>query len=259
MASTSENPYQSPEADGQPPRPAGSWGGCLLKLFGLVLVIGLLIALFLPAVRSAPEAARRAQCSNNLKQIALALGNYESTYHFLPPAYTVDAKRKPLHSWRVLILPFLEQRALYDKIDLTKPWNDPANKEAYEATLAAYRCPSANCRPGHTTYLAIVGAGSCFLPAQPRRLSDITDGHDSTLMVIEVEAARQVHWMSPKDISEQELLALGPAAMRPHRGGAYAAFVDGSVHFISSETKATVLRALISINGNDGAALQGAF
>jgi prepilin-type processing-associated H-X9-DG protein len=78
-------------------------------------------------------------------------------------------------------------------------------------------------------------------------------------MVIEVESARQVHWMSPKDISEQEILTLGPAAMQPHPGGGNAAFVDGGVRFISSETKATVLRALISISGNDGAALQGAF
>ena len=74
MASTSGNPYQSPEACGQPPRPAGRWVGCLLKLFGLALVIGLLIALLLPATRSAPEAARRAQCINNLKQIAIAFG-----------------------------------------------------------------------------------------------------------------------------------------------------------------------------------------
>ena len=72
------------------------------------------------------------QCANNLKQIALALRNYESVYHALPPAYTVDAEGKPLHSWRTLILPYLEQQALYDKIDLSKPWDDPANKEAYE-------------------------------------------------------------------------------------------------------------------------------
>ena len=150
--------------------------------------------------------------------------------------------------------------SVYDKIDLTKPWDDPANKEAYETTLHAYQCPSVNCRPGHTTYLAIVGAGSCFLPTQPRWLSDITDSHDSTLMVIEVESAAQVHWMSPKDIGEKEMLRSRPGCHATSYEVAYnAAFVDGSVHFISSDTKATVLRALISINGNDGAALQGAF
>lgn len=256
MASTSGPSYPSQDASGPP---ASGWGCCLLKLFGLVAVIAILIALLLPATRSAREPARRMQCTNNLKQIAMALGNYESKYHCLPPACTVDAKRRPLHSWRVLILPFMEQKALYDKIDLTKPWDDPANKQAYETTPYAYQCPSVNYRPGHTTYLAIVGDSSCFRPTQPRRLSEITDGHDSTLMVIEVESARQVHWMSPKDIGEQEILSLGPAAMQPHPGGANAACVDGSVHFIRSDTKATVLRALISINGKDGAALQGAF
>src|SRR5262245_3382414 len=65
--------------------------------------------LLLPAVSVAREPARRMQCLNNLKQIALALHNYDATYGSLPPAYIADASGKPMHSWRVLILPFLEQ------------------------------------------------------------------------------------------------------------------------------------------------------
>ena len=88
-----------------------------LMLLGIGL---LLVGLLVPATRSAGPAARRAQCVNNLKQIALALSQYEQTYQALPPAYTVDAKGKPLHSWRTLILPFLEQSELYKKIHLPK-------------------------------------------------------------------------------------------------------------------------------------------
>src|SRR5262245_46299640 len=85
-------------------------GFTLLELLVVVAVIGILIALLLPATRSARPAARRAQCTNNLKQIALALRSYEQDHKALPPAYTVDESGRPLHSWRTLILPHLEQR-----------------------------------------------------------------------------------------------------------------------------------------------------
>ena len=104
-------------------------------------IIALLIALLLPAIRSAGPAARRAQCVNNLKQIALALHNYEQAHKALPPAYTVDAKGRPLHSWRTLILPYLEQEPLYQTIDLSKPWNDPANAKALETAASRFSLP----------------------------------------------------------------------------------------------------------------------
>src|SRR5687767_15769954 len=124
------NPYQSPEAPLTPLPQQTSWSTVIIRLLTLGAILLLLAALLLPFSRGgAPrEAARRMQCGNHLKQIAIALHNYHDVYHCLPPAYTVDAAGKPLHSWRTLILPFSEQKALYDQIDLTKPWDDPANK-----------------------------------------------------------------------------------------------------------------------------------
>ncbi|MEL7264459.1 MAG: DUF1559 domain-containing protein [Planctomycetota bacterium] len=66
-------------------------------------------------------------CSNNVKQIGLGLANYHASWNSFPPAYTVDANGNRLHSWRTLILPYVEQQPLYDRIDLTKPWDDPAH------------------------------------------------------------------------------------------------------------------------------------
>src|SRR5918997_1599426 len=91
--------------------------------------------------RSSRPAGRRIRCLNNLKQIVLALHNYEQAHKALPPAYTVDATGRPLHSWRTLILPYLEQEPLYRAIDLSKPWNDPANARALETTLLVFGCP----------------------------------------------------------------------------------------------------------------------
>jgi prepilin-type processing-associated H-X9-DG protein len=192
-------------------------------------------------------------CGNNLKVIGLALHNYEMTYGCLPPGYTVDADGKRLHSWRTLILPFLEQQALYEKIDLSKPWDDPANKEALETYVNTYDCPSVEYERSHTTYLAVVGPNTCFPGSKPRQFSEITDDKGLTLMVIEVGSTQSVPWMSPYDAPEQTVLSLGSSDSLPHAGGTQAAFADGSVRFLSNETQPETLHALISINGNDDA------
>jgi prepilin-type N-terminal cleavage/methylation domain-containing protein len=245
------NPYDSPLTEGQPPAPSPKRGFRLVELLFVIAVIGVLIAMLFPARRSAREAARRTQCQNNLKQIALALQNYEEVFHCLPPAYTVDADGKPLHSWRTLILPYLEQKPLYDTIDLTKAWDDPANKSAYETAVSVYRCPSANLSGTKTTYLAPVSAGSCLQAARPRTLAEITDKHDLVLLVFEVDAEHAVHWMEPTDAKEQLILSFGEARQLDHPGGTQAAFVSGRIQYIGKQTKPAVLAALISAAGND--------
>ena len=137
---------------------------CLVGLVLVIALIAVLISFMLPAQRVSRPAARSSQCRNNLKQIAMALHHYADAYGVLPPAYTVDAEGKPLHSWRTLILPYLEQQKLYDKIDLMKPWDDPVNAEAGKSDVWAYSCPSAVGTALRTTYQAIVTSESQVLP-----------------------------------------------------------------------------------------------
>jgi type II secretory pathway pseudopilin PulG len=249
----SNNPYESPEKVGERlPRKPGTLGRWLVQLAVVVGVLVILIAMLLPATRSAREPARRSQCSNNLKQIGLAMYNYVSANNALPPAYTVDANGKPLHSWRTLILPYMEQGNLYDKIDLSKPWDDPANKEAYETTVEAYQCPSVDIPATSTTYLAVVTRGGCFQATEPRSLSDITDDKNSTLVVVEVDAESSVHWMSPTDADEQWILNR-ESSTPPHQGVSLALCVDGSVRYLPTDLKEATLRALISIDADDDA------
>ena len=200
-----ENHYRGPSSDdsGQPKQKKSPLSP-FLKLLAALGIIILLLCLFLPAVRSARPAAERNACQNNLKQIALALLKYEEKYHALPPAYTTDADGKPLHSWRTLILPFLEEEKLYKSIDLTKPWDDPANAEACKTIVPVYQCPAARDeRNNRTTYLAVLTPNSCFRPTEPRSLSDVTDGAAETVMVIEVDSQHAVPWMAPIDADEQ--------------------------------------------------------
>lgn len=248
------NPYESPDTASQAPE-KGRRGFRLIELLAILGGIALVVALLLPTQRGTREAGRRSQCTNNLKQIGLALQNYHDKYHSLPPAYTVDAEGKPLHSWRTLILPYLEQGALYDKIDLEKPWDDPANKLAFETIIPTYRCPSAhmseNYIDSHTAYLAVVAPGSCLQPTEPREFSEIIDGSELTLMVVEVDAEHAVHWMSPMDADEQLILSISTAKRLPHPGVFQALLADGSTRFLPANTKASTLRALISIAGHD--------
>lgn len=226
-------------------------GFTLVELLTTIGIIGILIALLLPAKRTTREAARRSQCKNNLKQIGLALHNYADHYGALPPAYTVDSHGKPLHSWRTLILPYVDQAPLYNRINLSKAWDDPANADASKTAIAAFQCPSTTCAANHTTYMAIVAAKGCFSLNEPRPLSEITDGRGVTLMVIEVDPEHAVHWMAPVDADERLLLSIGAKTKLAHTGGMHSTFVDGQVRFLSTETSAETRRALISIAGNE--------
>ncbi|AMV35985.1 DUF1559 domain-containing protein [Planctomyces sp. SH-PL62] len=234
-------------------RPGARRGLTFVEVLVMLAVIALLIALILPLSRSGGRAAvRRAQCNNNLKQIALALSNYRQEHKALPPAYTVDAEGRPLHSWRTLILPYLEMEPLYRKIDLSKPWDDPANAEARETPLSVFRCPESAGPPNTTTYLAIVAPGGGLLPDRPRSLEDVTDSHASTLLVIEAGEEGAVPWMAPTDADEALVMGIGPKTQLHHNGGWNAVFVDGHARFLSATMPAEERRAMITIAGDDG-------
>ena len=97
--------------------PLATLGGC-----GCLAVIGLVIFMLLPEIVDYGKGPpRRMLCTNNLKQLALAMHTYNDYHKSFPPAYTTDEDGKPLHSWRVLILPFIEQRGLYESIRLDEP------------------------------------------------------------------------------------------------------------------------------------------
>ncbi|MFY9251905.1 MAG: DUF1559 domain-containing protein [Fuerstiella sp.] len=218
-----------------------------LLVFGGIGTLVLLAFLMLPLTRNARPAAYRTQCKNNLKQIGLALHNYHDAHGSFPPAYTVDANGNPLHSWRTLILPFVEQATLYNSIDLSKPWNDPVNQQAYETDLQCYRCPSTELQSGYTNYMAITAEGGCFDSETPRSLADIKDGTSYTLIVIEVPAEESTHWMAPVDAGE----ALARRMQSAHTGGAQGLLADGSVRFLSENLAEETKTALISINDGE--------
>jgi prepilin-type processing-associated H-X9-DG protein len=215
-----------------------------------VAVIGILIALLLPAVQAAREAARRTQCANNLHQISIALMSYEAAYGCFPPAYIADESGKPMHSWRVLILPFMEQEFLYEQYDFDQPWDSPNNCMVTDTMLPIYQCASAAPNdPWETNYVMIVGPETIASENSAVKMADVPDGLSNTIMLIET-ADSGIQWAEPRDLNFDELNlqindGSGEGIRSHHPGGVNAAFCDGSVHFLQEGVDAETLRRLI--------------
>ncbi len=227
-------------------------GFTLIELLVVIAIIAVLIGLLLPAVQAAREAARRAQCINNLKQIGLAMHNFHSTNDRFPPQAIADKQGKPLLSWRVAILPFIEQAPLFNEFKLDEPWDSPHNKPLLERMPTIYVIPGSKAEPGMTFYRGFSGAGAFFDPAKKDgiKIQDVTDGTSNTIAI--VEAREAVPWTKPDDRPfdpdpEKPLPNFGKA----HPGGFNALFCDGSVRFLKHTINEMVLRALITRNGGE--------
>ncbi len=184
-------------------------------------------------------------------KLACALQNYHETYQSFPPAYTVDAEGKPLHSWRTLLLPFLEQERLYESIDLDKPWDDEMNMQAWKSMPEVFRCPESHYAENLTTYLAVVSPGSCMQPGKSKTMSEIGDGPSRTVILIEVPKEKGVIWMAPKDADEALFLAVGRELPATHGLQIHFTFCDGSTQVFPAELAKEDRQAMLSIAGKD--------
>lgn len=216
--------------------------------FQSVSVIGTLTGLLLPAVQSARQAARRMQSSNNLKQIGLAFHNFHDAYRAFPAAGGVDDNGKPMLSWRVAILPFIEQAALYEKFNLDEPWDSEHNLKLLEEMPETYRHPDRKTKPGYTVYQAVVSDKSIMRLTEPTKISEITDGTSNTIMAVETNEAIAVPWTAPQDFSVDEQ---NPGKNLFSKGITQAAFADGSVHTIAESIADEILNALFTRAGGE--------
>lgn len=202
-------------------------GFTLIELLVVIAIIAILIALLLPAVQQAREAARRTACRNSLKQIGLALHNYESSFRTLPPGSTStidygiwssNPTQYHLQSWASLILPNLDQSALYNQVNYNVSALDPINYPAAAQRIAVYRCASfsggdysqeplyvqLSPRFAIRNFVAMgattVGKlwkdpDGVFYAISRTRLADISDGTSATLFVAETREQNAAVWI----------------------------------------------------------------
>jgi prepilin-type processing-associated H-X9-DG protein len=218
--------------------------GTLLACAMIPISVGLL----LPAVQKVREAANRVACLNNLRQITLALHNYHDTYGRFPPAVVRDRNGKALYSWRVALLPFLEEQALYKEFHLDEPWDSDHNRRLLDRMPKVYADP-AEPSASMTVYQVFTGPQTAFEDPKGQNLSSFTDGPNNTLLV--VEAAQPVRWMEPVDLPFNPNGWLLPVLANRHGPGFNAAFADGSVRLIQKDIGEETLRALITRNGKE--------
>jgi prepilin-type N-terminal cleavage/methylation domain-containing protein/prepilin-type processing-associated H-X9-DG protein len=246
------------------PRRPRQCGFTLIELLVVIAIIAVLIALLLPAVQQAREAARRMQCRNNLKQIGLALHNYESSHGFLPPSATIGTigQIDQNASWSVhgRILPYLDQAALYDRVDLTVAWDDQAVIAGLKVSI--YSCPSdpnsdtpRDVSPKlasplyPTTYGFNFGTWLVYDPATGQMgdgafgpnsrigFRSFLDGTSNTLMAAEVRARQHYGRNTPPDggpaapgPSLPDVIAKIPSGMSWCRPNGHTEWPDGRVH-----------------------------
>jgi prepilin-type processing-associated H-X9-DG protein len=202
-------------------------------------------------IEQASEADRRARCANNLEQIGQAMHRYCSTYGTFPPAYSKSPQGKPLLSWRVHILPFLQKKALYDEFHKDEPWDSPHNKSLISRMPPVYTCPSGSRVPanvGKTSYLTPRGPATIFPGAEAVKRREIEDGLVYTILVAEASDAAAVTWTKPDDWDiAVELKA--QSLFGHHPNGTNFAFADGSVLFLKKTITPKALQALTTRNG----------
>lgn len=250
----------------------------LVELLVTIAVIGVLVGLLLPAVQAAREAARRTQCQNRLKQIGLALHEYHNANEAFPTGCVEwrpwgNTTKRQL-AWSAFLLPQLEQQTLFDQLDLSKPFDDPANQAA-ETTLVSYLCPSnANYESnqasvpktfGRSDFGGIYGeritgpnnpAKGVMLLDRAIRISEITDGTSQTLIVAEDSRSPDGQWINGRNLFDQAFAINAAPSFEndirsEHPGGANGLDADGSVHFLAESTEELVLAAWCTRSGEE--------
>jgi prepilin-type processing-associated H-X9-DG protein len=205
---------------------------------------------FVSARMLVQEASSAASSANNLRQIALAMHNYEATYQNFPPAAVCDKTGKPLLSWRVLILPYIEQEELYKQFKLDEPWDSEHNKKLLAKMPKVYSVPGKT-PPGDTNtyYRVFVGNGAGFDWLMGTKLNALADGTSNTLMC--VTAAEAVPWTKPDELGFDPDKDMTQLIGQIVNGRAQVAMFDGSVRILKKVPGKDTLKALITRAGGE--------
>ena len=261
-----DNPYQPPATTTVPKSKRS--GTRTAEILAVIVIVAILIALLQPATMSTPRGGNaRAKCKNNLKQIVMALHNYHDAYGIFPPAAVYDQQGRAAHSWRVLILPYLEEQELYESYSFDEPWNGPNNSKLHSSMPRIYRCPSFYKQEAPSTplgqqlsrltnYVLVVSPDGAFHGDHSPTIKSFADGTDHTIMTAEVRQ-HAVHWMAPDDVTPSQLLTDLRLSVdnehSNHAQGLHIGLADGSVRWIPHDTIESDLHGLITIDGSEPA------
>ncbi len=222
-----------------------------IEFTGNVETIEKLLSVLLPSVQKVRQSADRFTSQNNLKQLALAMIAYADAHNGqLPPQAVVDKDGNPLYSWRVLLLPYLEENKLFQQLKRDEPWNSKTNQSLLANMPKVFRTPEVN-GPGLTAYQVFSGEETPFPTGQKsiRWPIGFRDGTSNTLLI--VEGAMPVHWASPGDIFVAPEVNLRARLGKRTNGGTAAVFADGATRILPANITEKLLRALVTPAGDE--------
>jgi len=272
---------------GSRPAATSRAGFSLVELLAVVAILGTLVSLSLPAVQSARESARRNGCSNNLRQMGIALTNYEASRRWFPPGH--DALSGRDHAWSSFILPFLDDQKIAARINYAQAWNDPRGNAAIsDVTIPTYICPSGiQTFEGKQDYGGVLGVGvqleegvplrpgwehagvlyaTSRICPRPCRAGEVSDGLSHTLLVSEGVDRGTEGMASDMSIGNSRwacgtncFLLSAPVLNTPefdgfrsnHLGGVHGLYGDGHVSFMLDSTMPDVLQAICTKAGGE--------
>jgi Protein of unknown function (DUF1559) len=187
-----------------------------------------------------------------MKQLGLAMHNYNDTHGRLPPAVVYGENNQPLYSWRVLLLPYIEQQELFDKFKLDEPWDSPHNIQLLKEMPATYAPPPgkrSRVPANHTVCKVFVGRGAAFEGREGKRLPKDFPGSTSNTILI-AEAGEPVPWTKPEDFAYDPDQPL-PDFHCLFKDGFRVGLADGSMRWILYKTSDKTIRAAITGNERD--------
>jgi len=261
-------------------------GFTLVELLVVITIVGVLIAILLPAVQSAREAARRISCSSNLHQISVGLQNYHAACGLFPPGgieptFRVSSGRQ--YAWSAFLLPYIEQQSLWEKIDFSQPYYAPVNGPAAATVISTYLCPSTprisqqvdgfgatdygglygEAIPPHPTDGSWYAENGVMIYDRAFSIAEITDGTSNTLVIAEnsqFSVWSDGQWINGLNIFDQKyainFMPSNPRLLEDeirsaHPGGASAAVCDGSARFLSETMNLQTLKAVLTRAGGE--------
>jgi prepilin-type processing-associated H-X9-DG protein len=207
---------------------------------------------------------RRAACISRLKGIGYGLHEYHDAFEVFPAAYVAADDGKPMHSWRLSLMPYLERYAWMSKYDWNLPWNNPGNRGLLTAADPfPFSCPTSEAvnKNRMVPYVMIVGDEAAIQPGTFTSLADLEDP-SNTIIVAEI-ANSDIFWAEPRDLEFDTMSfrindPAGNCIGSHHPGGAHVLMADGSVRFLSNDTDPAVVRALCTRTADDNAIVKSA-
>ena len=197
------------------------------------------------ALSNAKQQAQSTQCVTHLKMLALAMHNFHDTYKSFPPHASYDDQGRPLLSWRVFLLPFVDELELYNQFHLDEPWDSEHNRKLIAKMPDVFSCEHPElAQKGMTTFLVPRGEGTVFSGQEGVALKDIRDGSSDTALIFAVAPEHAVTWTKPSDL-EVDMENPGKGLIGPDQDRFYVSLADGSVHTLPSDVDPKKLRAFL--------------